>query len=76
MATYSPVTMSYTHTQAVASSTWTINHNLHQAAPVVDIWIDLDGVSTYIIPQSVTAPNDNTAVVEFSIPRAGIANVV
>ena len=76
----------YRHTQAVASATWTITHNLggngSTGIPIVDCYVTDNGHPSKIIPASVTIPlvnnlsDKNSVVVTFSTPRAGEAIVV
>lgn len=65
----------YTHVQETPATEWTINHRLNTLAPVIDVWIDVDGVSTKILPRNITVQNANTVIVTFSSPRPGRAGI-
>lgn len=65
------ITSSYTHEQAVASTTWTIVHNLGTSAPSYHCYID----NTQIIPWKAEATDDNTLVLTFTQAFAGTARV-
>lgn len=70
-----PSVSSYTHTQSTPSLSWTVNHNLNTPAPVCDVFVDLDGVLTKILPKNISVSNNNTLVVSWSSPRSGIVAV-
>jgi hypothetical protein len=65
----------YTHNQDVASSTWTINHNLG-AEPAVDVSLVINGQSQKAFPLSITHPSENSTVITWSIARTGTAFLV
>ena len=65
----------YKHTQDVASTTWTINHNLGANAPCVDIWVDVGGTLTKIIPESVVVTSPAVTTITFSSAYAGEAYI-
>lgn len=73
------VTSSYASTvgvnfvQSVPDATWTINHNLNNQHPLVQIY-DVNHVT--FIPQSISGSNANTVIVTFSSPVIGYARVV
>ena len=58
------------HTQTQASSTWTFVHNLSTQYPNVTVY---DSNNNIVLPQSVTATNANTLVLEFGSPVSGYA---
>lgn len=62
------VALSYTHTQASASDTWVINHNLG-VMPHVTLY----SVGSVEIDGAVAHPTVNQAVATFSTPVAGFA---
>lgn len=71
----------YRHTQAVASDTWVITHNLgsngSQGIPIVDIFItDGDGAILKIIASGVQITSANVVTVVFSEPRSGEAVII
>lgn len=63
----------YNHTEAVASTTWTITHNLNNQHPLVQTY---DSNHLMLIPQSVSGSSTSTVIVTFSTPTAGYARVV
>jgi len=58
-----------------ASTTWAITHNLDTSSPVVDVWVDVSGTMTKILPQSVVATSSSVVTITFSSATAGIAFV-
>jgi len=68
MGTIQPETLGYVHTQAIASDTWTINHNMI-FVPNVTV-IDSGGT---VVEGSYNYPNNNTVVLSFSSPFSGKA---
>jgi hypothetical protein len=58
----------YVHTQGVASSTWTINHNL-EYYPSIEV---VDSAGTVVIG-NYTYANVNTIIATFASPFAGKA---
>ena len=66
------VLIEYTYEQESASATWVINHGQNRF-PIVDVYVDVSGVSTKIIPLSVTYVSANTVEVAFSTARTGHA---
>lgn len=67
------------HTQAVASTTWTVVHNLGVSMPFIaeaSFFIDIGGgVYKPIIPADITYTSPNQLTVTFSNPEAGYAIV-
>jgi hypothetical protein len=70
--TWIPLTnelMSYVHTQSVASTTWTVNHNLGK-----DVIIQIiDGDGLVLIPDEIENTSPNQATVTFSNAQVGRA---
>lgn len=64
----------YTHVQTVASKEWTIVHNLLRL-PIVNVYVNVDGVEQIILPKDVTVVDDTTCVVSFSVEFIGSAEV-
>lgn len=62
----------YQHNQESASSTWTIAHNLDLTAAAIDVYVDVSGTMTQILPANVTK-TANQIVVEFSSAQVGYA---
>lgn len=67
-------TFSHTHTQSVASDTWTIAHGL-ACKPSVSVQVEYSSVLQTIIPNSITYTDLNTVVVHFTTPFAGTARL-
>lgn len=65
----------HTHVQSTASSTWNIVHNLGVMAPVVDVYVTVDGQMSKILPKAVTVISNTTVQVTFSEPRVGTAAI-
>lgn len=66
---------SHTHTQEEASAEWTIVHNLGTLAPAVDVFININGTQSKIIPAAVEVTDNRTVTVRFTSPRSGFAAV-
>lgn len=64
--------LSYTHTQTVAATTWTITHNLgyNPAGIVIS-----DQAGSEVTPDNIDYPNTSTVVVSFLAPQAGTARL-
>ena len=60
----------YTHTQAVSSTTWTINHNL-QSLFVAPIFFD--STDQQVIPDTITVVDPNTLIATFTTSISGTA---
>ena len=65
----------FNHVQDVAAASWSIQHNLNTSAPVVDVWIELDGAKQKMLPLSVIAVDDNNCTVNFTVARSGAAAI-
>ena len=68
--------LTYRHTQGVASTTWTITHNLGVAAPFhaeASFWVDVLGQPKPILPLDVTYNSTNQLTVTFSSAETGYA---
>lgn len=61
----------FVFTQAVASSTWTINHNLGHV-PTVEVFDS----GSQEVDADVSHPNVNQTVIVFSVPLAGFARLI
>ena len=66
-------TVGFNFVQPIVNATWTINHNLNNQHPLVQVY-DVNHVT--LIPQSISGSNTNTVIVTFSSPIAGYARVV
>lgn len=69
----------YNHNQAVAASTWTINHGMDLPAPYIagiDFYVDTGGgAPKLILPADVSFIDANTISATFSNPETGFAIV-
>ena len=63
----------YTHTQGIASETWTINHNLNTRGVIVTVYDSNDRV---IIPDQIQVSNSNSVVVSVASNITGRAVVL
>lgn len=62
---------SYTFVQSVPNDTWNIVHNLNSTNLVYNVYVDIAGTLTPIMPSSATFINDDTLRITFSSPRTG-----
>lgn len=67
---------SFDFTQGAASTTWTITHNLNVAETVNDVFVDVAGTLTKVLPLTVTHTNDNVLTITFSSAQDGVARVI
>jgi hypothetical protein len=65
----------YEHQQLEPASTWIVRHNLFTRAPVVDAYVEIDGVVQKILPKAVKPVSLTECHIEWSVPRAGRAGV-
>jgi hypothetical protein len=68
---FTPSDIAYTHTQAVSSATWTINHNL--GFNPVAVVLDSGGTQC---EGSITYPTVNQMVITFTGAFTGVAYIV
>jgi hypothetical protein len=68
---FTPSDIAYTHTQAVSSATWTINHNL--GFNPVAVVLDSGGTQC---EGSITYPTVNRMVITFTGAFTGVAYIV
>ena len=66
----------YNHNQASPSASWSISHNLGQDTVVNDVFVDVSGDLTKILPLSVEHFSDNILVVNFSSVQTGRCRIV
>ena len=57
-------------TQAIGTSSWTVNHNLNTFTPLVDVY---DSSYNQLIPAGVSSISSNTTQITFSTAQAGFA---
>ena len=65
-------TSRYLHYQSVASTTWTVNHNLEYDYPSVTIY---DNTNKVIIPDEITRISNNQLTITFASAESGNAHV-
>ena len=70
---FSPGGKVYNHTQASASTTWTINHNLNER--LVDVIVS-DSTYVKIVPDEVTFTSVNQVTLKFFEAVSGYAKVI
>jgi len=63
----------YMHTQAVAGSTWTINHNLHTTFVIPQVY---DANNIGVLPDEVTVVSPNQITIAFGASIAGRAVIL
>lgn len=61
----------FTYTQSTPAATWTISHNLGRFPASVTVWIGDEEVST-----DIDTPDTSTAVITFSSPQSGRAELI
>jgi hypothetical protein len=66
----------FNHTQSVASTSWTITHNLNVPAVAIDVMVDNGGSLKVAHPLTVEHTNDNTITITFSASNTGRARIV
>lgn len=64
----------YQHVQETAATVWTIVHGMGMY-PIVDVYIDVDGVVQKIMPKAITYVDPQTCTVTFNTARSGFATV-
>lgn len=62
-------------TQTTPSNSWTIEHSLNIMQPIVDVWVDNNGVTTGILPKAIQVIDGSSINISFSIPIIGTAVV-
>jgi hypothetical protein len=60
----------FNFTQAVGTTTWTVNHNLNTSTPLVNVY---DSGYNQLIPAGVTSTTANTTQITFSTAQTGYA---
>lgn len=66
---------SFQFAQLSPSAEWTINHLLNRY-PMIETYVDYDGMVQKIIPAEVVYVNENTCVLQFTTPLSGFAIVI
>lgn len=70
-----PGVLSYFHTQNIASSNWTIQHNFGKTALAVDCMIYVNGNLETAIPYNIEYPDANTVIIQWASPKIGNARL-
>jgi hypothetical protein len=65
-------TNSYVHTQGLASTVWTVTHNLHST----DIWMQVKDSSGKIVTTASTIVDENTVLITFTTGITGTVVIV
>jgi len=76
IATWVPITNeinAHVHTQPVASTLWTVSHNLIAGTPAVQVY---DNTNEMVIPTNIIPIDSNTVSIEFDTPVSGRAIVL
>lgn len=63
------------YVQSTPLATWVVKHNFGRL-PVVDVYMEIDGVQAKVIPSEVKRVDDNTVSIEFGEPVVGTAVLV
>lgn len=66
----------FNHTQAVASTTWTINHNMDAVGVALDTIIDNAGTLEKTFPTSADETDADTITLTFPTAQSGFARVI
>ena len=75
MPTFNNTTKVHVHNQSVASTVWSITHNLG-CKPVVEVTLDTNNGRVKAFPSKVIHETDNQMKIEFSVARTGVARLV
>jgi hypothetical protein len=63
----------YIHNQSSAATTWTVQHNLKSAVPVVQVY---DELHEMVIPDNITPIDADTVEIEFGSAATGSAIII
>ena len=63
----------YVHSEAVASTTWTVNHGMNTTIPLIQVY---DEEGEMLIPESATPLDNNNMTITFNVAVAGTAIVL
>ena len=58
----------FLHTQSIAATTWSVNHNFQTQFPVVTVY---DSTNSVIIPQQISASSTSSLTILFATARTG-----
>lgn len=68
--------MRYEHIQNSPADTWIVRHNLYTQSPIVDVFVEVDGVLQKILPKQVKVIDQLECHIVWSTPRAGKAGII
>jgi len=63
----------YVHSEAVASTTWTVNHGMNTTIPLIQVY---DEEGEMLIPESATPLDNNNMTITFNVAVSGTAIVL
>lgn len=70
------MTARYEHVQETPEAIWTVRHNLFTRSPVVDVFVDFDGVLQKMMPKAIVVVSALECRIEWSVPRTGRVGVI
>lgn len=65
----------YEHVQTEPSSLWVVEHPLYTRAPVLDVFVDINGELQKMMPNEVKVINLTTIHIKWTLPRTGKVGV-
>lgn len=65
----------FNFTQSTPSTTWTVNHNLNNSNPNVEVFMTYLGVFQKVIPLNVVSNSANTVTVTFTQAQTGSVRI-
>ena len=65
----------HVHTQSVASTSWTVVHNLNNTNVIVQV-TDGDSPENVVIPQNIELTDANTTTITFPTAQSGVARIL
>jgi len=69
------VAKQYKHVQSVASDAWDIDYKIDMV-PIVEVLIENNGQFEKMIPLSVERITNSHIVIHFTVPHAGVAQLI
>jgi hypothetical protein len=70
---YQDIKNTHTHTQTTPAASWVVVHGLSLTSPAVNVWVEVDGVVTAMVPKNIHIDDVNTVTITFSTAHAGSA---
>lgn len=65
----------FNFTQSTPSTTWTVNHNLNNSNPNVEVFMTYLGVFQKVIPLNIVSNSANTVTVTFTQAQTGSVRI-